>query len=48
MMPADFVGVLDVELQRLHAGVGGGGFVQRLPAPPGDDDLVAQFMQLFG
>jgi hypothetical protein len=44
---ADGGGVFDVEVERLHAGVGGSGRVERLPAASGDDDLVAEGVKRF-
>ena len=40
-------GVFNVQRERLHAGVGGRGLVERLLAPAGDDDLIAEFVEFF-
>ena len=37
--------VLDVQGERLHPGVGGGGLVEGLFAAAGDDDLVAESVE---
>ena len=42
------IGALDVEREGFHAGVGGGGLVERSLAAAGDDDLVAPFVEGFG
>jgi len=41
-------GVFDVEGEGLHAGIGGGGFVEGMLAAAGDDDLVAEGVESFG
>jgi hypothetical protein len=43
----DGFGALDVENQRLHARVGGRGYVEQALAAAGDDDLVIQGVKGF-
>ena len=42
------VEVLHVEDGRLHAGIGGGDFVEQRFAAAGDDDVIALFVESFG
>lgn len=44
----DVGGIFDVELDGGHAGIGGGGFVERLLAAASDDDFVAEGVEGFG
>jgi hypothetical protein len=44
---ADGGGIGDIERDKCHAGIGAGHFLQGLPAPAGDDDLVAERMKGF-